>query len=294
MKSLLDEVGIVYGIKENTIRALLENPVHNQPIVIAEGVPMQPGDDAELHYLVNLSPSHQPTVDERGNVDYKNLNYIQNAHAGQILLRKTPPTAGRAGMSVFGREIPACPGRDRPIPLGTNTELSHDGLALVAKIDGTVGFKNNLISVYPSQQISGSIDSSIGNINCIGSLKIGKNITSGFQVHVGQDLEVGGHVEEADIVAGGNVLIRGGAFGGGKGTITAGGDVTVKFLENQKVRSDGTVYVGGEVLNCDVYADEAVLVQGKSGRIAGGSVAAKYAIRCAYLAMMPPFRRTRG
>lgn len=59
--------------------------------------------------------------------------------------------------------------------------------------------------------------------------------------------------------------------------------MTVKFLENQKVRSDGTVYVGGEVLNCDVYADEAVLVQGKSGRIAGGSVAAKYAIRCAYL-----------
>jgi hypothetical protein len=41
------------------------------------------------------------------------------------------------------------------------------------------------------------------------------------------------------------VLVRGGFFGSGKGIIVAGGDVTVKYAENQKIRAGGTIYVGG-------------------------------------------------
>ena len=280
---LLTDAGVTYGVRTEAIEDLAAKPVYNERILVASGDPPSVGKDAELEYLFDSAAKHEPTVDQTGRVDYKNLNYIQNAKAGQILVRKNPPVAGTPGKSVFGKEILPRSGRDKAILRGANTESAPDGLTLIAAIDGTIIYKGGSVSIQPSQQITGSIDTTTGNINCLGSLKVHKNICSEFKVVVGGDLEVGGNVEDAAIQAGGNVLVRGGFFGSGKGIIAAGRDVTVKYAENQKIRAGGTVYVGGEVLNCDVYAADAVLVQGRVGRIAGGNVAAKHVVRAANL-----------
>lgn len=281
--NFMAESGIVYGIKHDVIKNILANPVSGEKVAIAEGEPSTPGGDAEIEYLFNTSNRRAPTINESGIINYKDLNFIQSAKAGQVLARKTPPLRGTPGKSIFGKEIPAKPGRDRAIGRGANTELSSDGLTLTSTIEGTISFKSNIVSIQPTQSIPGSVDAGTGNINCLGSLKIQKNICSEFKVAVGDDLEVGGNVEDAIIDAGGNVLIKGGFFGGGKGVITAKGDVTVRYVEQQKIRADGTVYVGGVVLNCDIYAGDSVVVQGKSSKIAGGNVAAKRLVRVATL-----------
>jgi uncharacterized protein (DUF342 family) len=283
LHGLLADAGVCFGLDDAAIDQLAANHVFGESILIATGESPQPGKDAQLEFLFDTVAKREPTVDAQGRIDYKNLNFIQSAKAGQVLVRKTPTEPGAPGKSVLGKDIAPRSGRDRPIVRGANTHLAPDGLTLMASIDGTITFKAGSVSVQPSQNIPGSVDSSTGNISCVGSLKVYKNVCSEFKVVLNGDLEVGGNVEDAVIEAGGNVLIRGGFFGSGRGSIAAGGDVTVKYAENQKIRAAGTIYVGGEVLNCDLYAGEAVVVQGKVGRIAGGNVAAKHMVHVAKL-----------
>jgi hypothetical protein len=283
LRGLLVDAGVIYGAKQNVLEQLVASPVYGERILVAEGEPSLAGIDASIEYLFNTSATREPTVDAHGHIDYKDLNFIQSAKAGQVLARKTPALAGAPGKSVLGKEIAPKLGRDRALGRGANTELSADGLTLTAAMEGTIAFKSNVISIQSMQNIPGSIDASTGNVDCLGSLKINKDIAGEYRVTVGGDLEVGGNVEDAIIEVGGNVIIRGGFFGGGKGTIKAGGDVTIKYAEKQKIRAEGTVYIGGEVLSCDIYAGDAVIVQGKTGRIVGGNVAAKHLVRVSTL-----------
>jgi len=281
IRGLLKDAGVCYGLLDDAIKELVANPVIGEPVLVAKGEPPQPGKDAQLEYLFDTVAKREPKVDAQGRIDYKDLNFIQSAKAGQVLVRKIPVEPGAPGKSVLGKDIAPRTGRDRQIARGANTHLAPDGLTVMASIDGTIMFKGGSVSVQPSQNIPGSIDSSTGNINCVGSVKVYNNICSEFKVVVNGDLEVGGNVEDAFVEVTGNVLIRGGFFGSGKGIIVAGGDVTVKYAENQKIRAGGTIYIGGEVMNCDLYAGDAVVVQGKVGRIAGGNVAAKHLVRAA-------------
>jgi len=279
LHSLISDAGICFGLDNGAIERLAADPVTGESLLIATGEPPRHGTDAALEYLFDVSPKREPKVDAQGRIDYKDLNFIQSARAGQVLVRKTPVEPGTAGKSVLGKEVAPRSGRDRQIIRGANTHLAPDGLTLMASIDGSIIFKSGSISVQPSQSIPGSVDSSTGNINCVGSLKVQKDISSEFKVVVNGDLEVGGNIEDAAVEVTGNVLVRGGFFGSGKGVIIAGGDVTVKYAENQKIRAAGSVTIGGEVLNCDICAGDTVIVQGKLGRIGGGNVAAKHLVR---------------
>lgn len=279
IKKVLAENNVCLGVDEDAIARALNNTEGGETIVIAQGIAPQAGDDAKIELLFEVQTTAEPSVDERGRIDYKNLHFIQNARAGQILARKTPATPGSPGKSVFGGPVAPKPGRDRLLGKGTNTDVSSDGLSLAATIDGTIAFKFNTISVHPNENIPASVDTKTGNIDCVGSLKIGKDIDADFTVIAGHNIEVSGNVSDAVVRAGGSVLVHGGYFGAGKGKMIAGGDVTVKYVENQKIRAGGSVVIGGEALNSDIYADDTVCVQGKPGSILGGMVAAKYLVR---------------
>ncbi|MGB5105537.1 MAG: FapA family protein [Candidatus Zixiibacteriota bacterium] len=277
--SILAENGITYGIDESAIATALCGPGESNPIVIAQGYPAQDGADAQVELTFEIRTVKEPTVDERGRIDYKNLSFIQNAREGQTLARKIAATPGVAGKSVYGVEIAPKPGRDRQLGAGTNAKISEDGLELLATIDGTIAYKFGIVGVHPNENIPDSVDTRTGNIDCVGSIKIGKNVSSDFKVVAGHNIEVSGAVEDATIQAGGSVLIHGGFCGGGKGRIIAGGDVTAKYVENQKIRSGGSVYIGGEALGSDIYAEDSVVIKGKPGSIIGGTIAAKYLVR---------------
>ncbi len=279
LRSTLLEGGVTFGVIEGALNELVAKPVYGQPILVARGEKPVDGEDARLEYLFDLAPSHEPSVDANGKINYKDLNYIQSAQSGQLLVKKHPPTAGTPGRSVFDEEIPPKPGRDKLLPAGFNVEPARDGMALTAAVDGTISFRGGRVSIHAEQNIPGSVDSSIGNLDCAGSLRIAKDITSDFKVQTGQDLEIGGNVEDAKLVAGASILIRGGFFGGGKGSLVAGADVTVKYVENQKIRAGGSIFVGHEVHNGDLYAADSIILKDKNGYIAGGRCAARYYVR---------------
>lgn len=80
---------------------------------------------------------------------------------------------------------------------------------------------------------------------------------------------VNGNVEAAYIMAGGNLLIRNGAYGKGKGSISAGGNVFGKFFEAMIIQADGAIACN-YMMNCNVRSGEKIVVSGVKGVLAGG------------------------
>jgi uncharacterized protein (DUF342 family) len=275
----LKQAGVVFGLLDEELRNLAENQVFDKKILVARGKPPHMGKDAQIEYTFGTNQKKTPTEGRDGRIDYKNLEYIQNASAGEILAKKTPLTEGSQGKSVFGTDIPSQPGRDKSIGKGANTSLSEDGLELRADIDGSIVFTNGITNVLAVQTISGSVDASTGNIECNGSLKITKNVKSGFRVKVKGDLEISGHVEDAEIECEGNIIVKGGFFGNSVGSVKAKGDVTIKWVNGQQVHSDGMLTIGGEAINCRLYGKEGIVILGSKGKISGGEAASRNMIR---------------
>ena len=64
-----------------------------------------------------------------GNMDFKELNKIQNVVVGQTLATKVAATRGKGGKTLFGHYLEAKNGKENPVVLGENVEFASDGVA---------------------------------------------------------------------------------------------------------------------------------------------------------------------
>lgn len=279
----LSESEVTYGIDEGAIQEAIAENCYGQPIRVAAGEPMRRGDDTKFEYLFETEQHHSPIEGEDGRIDYRNMNFIQNVTKGSVLVKRTPPTEGVPGMTVTGERIAAPRGKDIPFRDGDNTVVSEDGCELMASADGAVVCHHGIVSVKDILVIDGDIDFNVGNIECVGSLKVTGKVHAGFEIRCGGNLEVNGNIEDCTIKAGGNILVRGGFFGSGEGSMVAEGDITVKYAQNQKMSAGGNLVVGGELVNCQVTAKERVIVKGRKGKIVGGETNAGKEIRASVI-----------
>lgn len=278
---MVAEAKVTFGIDQEAIAKGIASPEFDVPFKIAAGIMPRKGADAHIELLCNINQHHSPKVGEDGRIDYHDMDTIQSVEAGTTLARKSPADEGVPGTGVDGKPIPAQMGRDFPFKYGDNVVVSEDGLELAAKTSGGISYRHGKVTVNEVVSIPGNIDFSVGNLDCIGSVKVKGDIQAGFTVKVGGDLEVSGNVEDAEITVKGNILVKGGCFGKGAKVIHADGDVTLKYAEGQRITSGQNIIVGGELLNCHVTAKEKVLVKGKNGKIIGGKINAGKEIRAA-------------
>jgi hypothetical protein len=274
---------VTFGIDEEAVSGALESGVFDDPITVATGKAFKKGDDTKFEYLFDTDPAHGPAEGSDGRIDYRQVSLIQNVKKDDVLARRTPPTDGEDGMGVNGEVLKAPRGRDLEFKNGDNTVVSEDGLELRAKVDGTVVMAHGKISVKDVMSIDSDIDFNVGNIDTVGSIRVSGSVKTGFTLKAQGNIEVAGNVEDATIEAAGNVLIKGGFFGGGDGLIKATGDVVVKYAEGQRIVSGGRITVGGELLNCRVQARDKVVIKGKKGKIVGGQVSAGKEVRSAVI-----------
>lgn len=280
----LHDSGVLFGIKEEVVREVLEGRMGNRRVLVAEGVEPVHGEDARIVYKVDVFSRGGPKVDEEtGRADLRELGRVINVVAGQELAEKIPPVAGRDGRNVMGQELKAIRPKDVRLPAGKNTVQSEDGLKLFAAIDGHVVFQEGRLHVLPVFEVSGDVDYSTGNINFVGSVVVRGSVKPGFEVRAGGDVEVMGVVEEGLIFAEGSVKVRGGVKGGGKARIEAGGDVEVAFLEQAQVDCRGSFLSHGPVMHSQVSAGGWIRCEGKRGMIVGGSLRASEGISCEVL-----------
>jgi uncharacterized protein (DUF342 family) len=279
----INAAGVSYGVENDLVEKIAAEKIFNEKLKIAGGVPAENGQSARFELCFDPERKAAPKEGPDGRIDYRDMDFLQNAEAGQVLVKKVPPTPGRPGKSVKNQPIPAKPGKDKNIPRGANTELSPDGLTLSAAKSGTIVYAGSVVSIQPVTTISGSIDLSTGNITCKGSLKVMKDVKSDFKVEVDGDLEIGGNVEDAEIICKGNVIVKGGFIGRSEGIIDAIGDVTLKYIINQKIQSDGNVTIGGEAVNARVHARDEIRMIGSRAKVVGGVMTARKLIHAATL-----------
>jgi uncharacterized protein (DUF342 family) len=104
-----------------------------------------------------------------------------------------------------------------------------------------------------------------GNVEVVGTIK------AGARLEVDGDIGVFGNVEDAEIVATGNVMIDGGFLGTGSGRIACGGSFKARFVQGQRVEAGGDVKVAKGLISSTVFTSSRVLV-GKAGGIVGGEI----------------------
>lgn len=270
---LLHRYGIVYGIDESAIEKMLDQGIYYVEETVAHGKPPQNGRDAMIKYHVDFNHKAKPHILENGTVDYRHLGLIHNVVKGQPLAELIPATEGIPGKTVAGKTITARSGKKLPLPMGKNTVLSEDKLSLTASIDGKAEMIDGKIHIFAIYEIPGNVDNSTGNIDFVGNVIVNGNVLTGFEIKAGGYIEVRGVVEGASISAKGDVLLRQGMQGMGKGRVQSHGNVIARFIENSTVEAKGDILTE-VILHSTISCGGRVQVKGRRGLIAGGSISA--------------------
>ena len=173
---------------------------------------------------------------------------------------------------MYGNIIPAESGSDKILTPASNVEVSGDGLVFTSSIDGVVMLTpDNKLAVFKKFDVPGDVDYSTGNLSMDGVLDIKGWIRSGFKVNATGEIHVGEGVEDAKVESGANIYIKGGIIGTGEGNVRAGGNLTVRFLENAVVNADGDIFVQDDIVRSHIAANGSIIATGTKGRIRGGS-----------------------
>lgn len=277
-KALLDN-HITYGIDENQLNQAVFEQNWGKRLLIAEGTRPVDGTPGRLIYkFPSLLERMAPKIDEKGNVDFKDLNLIHNVKAGTELVERIPPTEGTKGIDVTGKELPGRKGKDVTLPRGRNTVCDEQEIHLYAAIDGHVSICHGKVTVDPVFELRGDVDYSSGNIDFIGNVLIYGCVTSGFQVKAGGDIEVRGFIEGANVQAGGSIMVKGGITAGLKSTIQAGENISARFVENARLEAGRDIIIREAIMQSYLKAGGSVLVTDKRATIVGGIIQAAYEV----------------
>lgn len=278
VNGFLAEKGIVYGICTGEIQRYCAGRNYAQPLLCAKGNPAEDEKDAKMKYLFRTERSGAPTERADGTVDYRNLEIVQNVTKGDVLCRILPPPCGKNGTDVYGHSIPFRKCRLPLFPKGMNTLISKDRLELSAAIDGCIdyrkdAFHQDILNINQIYVIKGDVDYSCGNIDFIGTVVVRGDVLKSFSVKAGGDISVYGMVEGATLQAAGNIMIASGVNGLSGGSISAGGNVKSKYIQNAVVRCGGNIYAD-VLMNSNVKARQSVLLRGRKSAIIGGECCA--------------------
>ncbi len=275
IRSIILEKGIKAGIDEELIANICKERQSNYKYVIAQGKAPIDGIDGKIEF--NFDPQSlntlKPRLNSDGTVDFRDLDAVRNVKKGDVLATRILAQEGIEGYNITGQVLKARRGKEARIPKGRNTAILEDGITLVADIDGKLEYDDHNVYINSVYTLNGDLDSGIGNIDFVGSVVINGNVHSGFRIKAGGTVEVRGSVDDATIIAGGNVILSYGMQGMEHSKIVASGNVIAKFLQNVEVEAGGNV-ITEAILHSKVTAGDSIKVENGKGTIVGGSASA--------------------
>jgi uncharacterized protein (DUF342 family) len=251
IKFHLKRKNVVYGIKSDRLKKLVDEAKLDVEETVAEGDPPVCGVDAIVTIQLNTIPSEKPKILRDGRVDFRSIETFIPVELGQCIAKKIPATPGKAGKSVMGEYIATTPGKDRVLPQGLNTLISQDGLCLVAGKSGKIYEEHGLYHIQELMEIFGDVDYSIGNIKFGGDVLIHGNVLPGFIIEADGNITVRGEVEAAKIISRkGYITIEKGVIGKGCTTISGYLGIHLSFAQEAVITTTGPLSVDKFLLHC--------------------------------------------
>ena len=283
LQECLKEHGVLEEFFSSSgMKMLCTFKLYHKSAVLAKGIRPVPGTNGHVEELFKREHDICLETDENGLVNYKNLNKLRIVKKGTVICKITPPEPPVDGKDLFGKEVAGRPGKPVNVHVGKNTALSEDGTELTATCAGNLRFSKETFFVEDVLHIQADVDNAIGNLDFCGDVIIDGGVREGFSVQSDKNITIKGSVEGAFINAKGNITLKKGINGMGRGLLRAGGDVKCKFLENCTVNAGGSV-IAECIMNSRVTAEDEVLVEGGKGTIMGGTCTARNRIKAKYV-----------
>ncbi len=267
LKAALARVRVTFGVDENALKSLAQNPVYGQKVTVASGI--APIDGVDGTYQLHFDTSKEVKFAERsdGTIDYYNLNLIENVQEGQVLCTIVPATDGTNGTSVTNGKLGAKNGRIVPNLVGKHTLLNEEGTQITAAVKGYVTLTAAKIEVHDTLIIKEDVGISTGNIKALSSVTIFGTVLAGFSVESEGNVTVHKIMSGGNIIAKGDMNLKGGMVGS---TVSCGGALTSKFIENCQVFSTGNIK-SDYIMHSKVQCGGNVQAIGSIGKIVGGT-----------------------
>lgn len=274
---ILCNQGICYGVRYEEIDKIVSGNFPRKSVLIAQGTPVRNGKDGWYEYFFRTEVARTPKVLEDGNVDYRNVEWYETVENGQKLAVYHGADAGENGITITGRTIPAKKGKELSILTGNGFKRLPDGKTYVSTLQGIITIHDFDLEVS-NLLVMDEVSLATGDVDFQGCVLIQGNVSSGTKIKATKDIIVKGFVESAQIICGGNAILRQGMNAAGNGFIQAGKDVIGCFFEATDINAGGNIQ-GDYFLNCNMHAERKLNVTGKKGTLAGGTAYAEEGFR---------------
>lgn len=258
---------VTHGLIEEGIEQIVNNiDITNFPIRIAVGYDKEDGKAGSVHYDIATSTE----VDLSFSGDFRDVMRLPMVEAGMKIATLNPPTSGKNGMTVTGKEIKAKQGKPVLLRAGKNIRFNENNQSYYALENGLVNFGTNVINIYTVYEVNETISMRTGNIHFNGSVIIRGDVPSGFSINATGDVKVFGLVEAANIKAGGSVYVSEGLVGLKKGIIKAAEDVFINYVNQGIIKSGRNLQVENSILHSNCSARRNITCH--QGNIIGGTL----------------------
>ncbi|MFV2056077.1 MAG: DUF342 domain-containing protein [Thiohalomonadales bacterium] len=269
-------------------------------LLIAKGRPPQHGSDSSFEIVnTGLQKACESKNSSIKTEDSRHKVLVQ-AQTGEVLMKRTPPTAGIDGEDIYGCAVTAYQGQSGQYPqnLSGVTPSPEDPNLLCASISGQATPVENGFNVLPIITLD-QVDLSTGNIDFDGTVHVRGNVCSGMSIISSGDVFIDGRVEHAaHIRADGDISINIGIFGqideqdqtpqrkNQQTELQGGGNIFITTASHVRIQCEQSLIVNDQMTRCEVDVKHHVQVgagdfdtrSSLTGCIDGGTIKAGYSI----------------
>ncbi len=212
--------GINYGLDEKMLDKVFEesDTWHD----IAFGKPVKQSVNGWVEPLYAGGTKSVTYDDKEGRVDFRKRFEIVQVRTGDIIATIHPLYPGEPGVKVTGQEIQPDPASAADVQCENGAEFNSDHTQVIATRTGIPHYKKGRAHIFRVDNIyihKGDVDIKSGNIDFRGHFKAIGGISEGMKITADGDIEIGDSTAGAEILAGGNVILKGNCI---KCTVQAG------------------------------------------------------------------------
>jgi len=269
----LNSANVTFGIDQDALARLANNPVYGRAIKVAEGTAQVQGTPGYFEYHFDTNFNRKPTIRPDGTADYMSIKTIETVQEGDVIATYHPAIQGSRGMSVRGQILEPKPVRDLPPLIGRGFDRSSDNLTYTAKVTGKIEVNQGKINISPVHEVQGDVGIETGNIKFNGDVIVHGGVHDGAVIDAAGNVIIHGLIEDCDIRTGKDLFLLSGVKGNEKTIIECRGSITAQFVEYAIITCSGNItadYLFKSKISCDGKLE----LNGNNASIIGGFVSA--------------------
>lgn len=267
IQELLEKGHVSFGLKPDVVETAAKLGFLERSLVAVGEAPV-PGRNASLEYLIE-DASTGPTEGDDGRVDFRELRLHSSVQAGTPLLRKHPAIPGEAGVNIYGHSIPPSNVSDCKLLEGPGTALaSDDPLLLIATRAGMPVRMASTCRVESVLELD-DVGVATGNIRFDGTVVVRGGVQKGFRIEAGGDIIVHGTVEDAVLIAAGNLFLYAPVYGGPQTLLSSKYQLHGQFIQQARIECGGDLFIREALMHCSTRVVGKAVLGGQNGLESG-------------------------